>query len=238
LALEAGGKVLFALLDGHGGDACRLLLQEALKARVNAIAEACASGEGLSDIFVAIDAELQARLPRSSVSGCSCLLALERADGALVLSHVGDSRAVLCDAGTGLLQGGRCLIADHSPDREDEAFRIRRAGQEITRARGVARINGGLSLSRCFGAFDYKASGAVTASPELVVLDWPPACLLVLYSSAVSEGCTDEEVARAATRAWRSTDDSALSACAVCDLAARAGSRRDASCLVIARRKP
>ena len=233
VAVEEEGTGLFALLDGHGGEACALLLKRALEERFGLIAE----NRGLEEIFASVDAAIRASMPRSSLSGASCVLALADAKGNLALGHVGDSRAVLCDSNTGAVVGGGCLISSHLPEREDEAVRILAAGQEILRIGGVARINGGLALSRCFGAFDYKACGAVTAAPESVHLEWPASCILVLYCSSVVEGAyTDEEVAETAAAAWRAARDAATSASAVCTRAIQRGARRSVACLVLARR--
>ena len=226
VALEEGGAGLFALLDGHGGEACALLLKRALEERFGLIAE-----QGLHATFAGVDAALRDLLPPSSLSGSSCVLALAK-DGRLELGHVGDSRAILCDPETGAAE---LLTSSHSPAREDEAARIIAAGQEIRWVRGVARINGGLALSRCFGAFDYKASGAVTAAPECVRSDWPAARILVLYCAAVAEAYADEEAAETAAATWRATRDAAASASAVCEGAIRRGARRGAACLVVAR---
>ena len=229
VALEEEGAGLFALLDGHGGEACALLLKRALEERFRAMVEH--GLHGLHATFATVDVALRDLLPPSSLSGSSCMLALAK-DGRLTLGHVGDSRAVLCDSETGAIAG---TTSSHSPAREDEAARIIAAGQEVRWVHGVARINGGLALSRCFGAFDYKASGAVTAAPECAQVDWPATCILVLYCGAVVEAVTDEEVAATASTTWRATRDAAESAAAVCERAVRSGARRGVACLVAAR---
>lgn len=60
------------------------------------------------------------------------------------VANIGDSRAVLCRAGTAV-----ALSTDHKPDLPEEKERIEKAGGYVKQG----RVNGTLSLSRSFGDF-------------------------------------------------------------------------------------
>lgn len=69
-------------------------------------------------------------------------------------ANIGDSRAVLCRAGSAV-----ALSNDHKPDLPSEHNRIQKAGGFVEKN----RINGSLNLSRAFGDFDYKGNAKMGA---------------------------------------------------------------------------
>ncbi|GAB4817435.1 hypothetical protein N2152v2_004481 [Parachlorella kessleri] len=63
----------------------------------------------------------------------------------LIMAHVGDSRAVLCEGGVAIP-----LTEDHKPDRADERDRVESKGGTVVWA-GTWRVSGVLAVSRSFG---------------------------------------------------------------------------------------
>jgi protein phosphatase 2C len=80
------------------------------------------------------------------------------------VSHVGDSRAILCRKGSAIQ-----LTLDHKADRPDEIERIRKAGGFVIHK----RVMGELAISRAIGDRDFKESDVklVVADPELYDTD-------------------------------------------------------------------
>ncbi|KAL8407730.1 hypothetical protein RB594_006535 [Gaeumannomyces avenae] len=117
------------------------------------------------------------------------------AHSTLLVAHVGDSRALLCETATGL---ARPLSNDHHPSSPLEARRLRRffaaGGSLATDSFGEERL-AGLANSRAFGDLTSKRLG-VSAEPEMCRTDLGPAeySFLVLASDGVSGTLSDQEI--------------------------------------------
>ena len=236
VVVEAEGAGLFAICDGHAGADCAEFLRQALPSRMADMMTL----EGARAAFVAIDDDFRARRNPMSISGSTCVLVAVPAGGdeeqpPAIVAHVGDSRAALVDLRNGALVRGAPLTADHSPGRPDEAARIEACGSAVHWVQGIARVDGGLAVSRAFGDFDYKAHGAVTAEPEVRRVElWPLHTALLLYCDGAVEGSlSDADLAAAVTAEMRNSGDAALAARAVCLEAIRTGSRDNVSCMVM-----
>ncbi|SPQ20548.1 ef8b4ccf-9a53-49b7-8e6e-57fc65fe5f5b [Thermothielavioides terrestris] len=115
------------------------------------------------------------------------------AHSTLVVAHVGDTRALLCETATG---APVALTADHRPSAPAEARRLRRflADSLVTDSLGEERIEG-LANSRAFGDVAAKRVG-VSAEPDVVRVELAPAAFafLVLVSDGVSGALSDREI--------------------------------------------
>ncbi|KAL4989230.1 phosphatase 2C-like domain-containing protein [Aspergillus falconensis] len=110
----------------------------------------------------------------------------------LLVSHVGDTRILLCSTVTG---EAIPLTSNHHPSSPIEANRLRRyAATFVTDSFGEERISG-LANTRAFGDVQSKRIG-VSAEPELRRFEIAPAeySFLVLMSDGISEALTDQEV--------------------------------------------
>ncbi|RDW90189.1 PP2C family serine/threonine-protein phosphatase [Aspergillus mulundensis] len=110
----------------------------------------------------------------------------------LLVSHVGDTRIVLCSTVTG---EAIPLTSNHHPSSPIEANRLRRyAATFVTDSFGEERISG-LANTRAFGDVQSKRIG-VSAEPELRRFELAPAeySFLVLMSDGISDALTDQEV--------------------------------------------
>jgi len=81
-----------------------------------------------------------------SYAGCTATVVLITATD-IICANAGDSRTVLCKAGTAV-----DLSKDHKPDDPIESARIYKADGFIEES----RVNGMLALSRALGDFEYK----------------------------------------------------------------------------------
>lgn len=129
----------------------------------------------------------------------------------LMVAHVGDTRAILCDTATGLAVP---VTSDHHPTSPAESKRLRRYAPAAELVSGDSfgeqRISG-LANSRAFGDVSSKRVG-VSAEPEITRVDITPAqySFLVLCSDGVSGTLSDQEIVdtvkEAATPAQGATD--------------------------------
>lgn len=112
---------------------------------------------------------------------------------------------------------------------------------EVTQEGGPARVNGELSVSRCFGDAKHKTTGGpgpedhpVTADPELGLAECGEGDFLLLVCDGVSEGdFPNAEVVRMVAACLRQSDDLGAAAKAVCHKAIEAGSKDNISCMVV-----
>ncbi|KAL2828364.1 phosphatase 2C-like domain-containing protein [Aspergillus pseudoustus] len=110
----------------------------------------------------------------------------------LLVSHVGDTRILLCSTATG---EAIPLTSNHHPSSPIEANRLRRyAATFVTDSFGEERISG-LANTRAFGDVQSKRIG-VSAEPELRRFEMAPAeySFMVLMSDGITEAINDQEV--------------------------------------------
>ncbi|KAL4893747.1 phosphatase 2C-like domain-containing protein [Aspergillus ambiguus] len=110
----------------------------------------------------------------------------------LLVSHVGDTRVLLCSTVTG---DAIPLTSNHHPSSPVESSRLRRyATTFVTDSFGEERMSG-LANTRAFGDVQSKRVG-VSAEPELRRVEMAPAeySFLVLMSDGISGTLPDQEV--------------------------------------------
>ncbi|KAL6656617.1 hypothetical protein ACP70R_004397 [Stipagrostis hirtigluma subsp. patula] len=141
----------------------------------------------------------------------------------LVVANVGDSRAVLCDAGG----RARQLSVDHEPLRERAAIESR--GGFVTEIHGdVPRVDAQLAMSRAFG--DRSLKEHISSDPDVAIEDvGDGAELVVLASDGVWKVMSNQEAVDEA----RGDRDARKAAAKVVDEAVRRGSKDDISCVVV-----
>ncbi|KDQ11486.1 hypothetical protein BOTBODRAFT_35362 [Botryobasidium botryosum FD-172 SS1] len=154
----------FAVFDGHGGPAVaryagtnvftRLMGEEAYAAQQYR--------EALKRAFIGIDEDLR-KNPAfiHDTSGCTAVAAL-LTDDKIYVANAGDSRSVLCVAGS-----AEPLSFDHKPANKLENERIVAAGGYVE----YGRVNGNLALSRALGDFDYKKDPKAQPEKQIVTAD-------------------------------------------------------------------
>ncbi|KAK2751017.1 hypothetical protein FQN57_000092 [Myotisia sp. PD_48] len=114
------------------------------------------------------------------------------APSSLLVSHVGDTRILMCSTATGLAVP---LTTDHHPSSPVESSRLQRyAATFVTDSFGEERMSG-LANTRAFGDIQSKRIG-VSAEPEIRRIEIAPAeySFMVLMSDGVSGTLSDQEV--------------------------------------------
>lgn len=111
----------------------------------------------------------------------------------LLISHVGDTRVLLCSTESG---EAIPVTSNHHPSSPIEAARLRRyAATFVTDSFGEERMSG-LANTRAFGDVQSKRIG-VSAEPELRRIEMGPAeySFLVMVSDGISGTLLDQEIA-------------------------------------------
>ncbi|CAN6205523.1 unnamed protein product [Urochloa humidicola] len=144
----------------------------------------------------------------------------------LVVANVGDSRAVLRDAGG----GARQLSVDHEPLRERSAIESR--GGFVTEIHGdVPRVDAQLAMARAFG--DGSIKEHISSDPDACIEDVGEGGAELVVLAIASDGLwnvmsNQEVVDEAAGR-----EDAREAAVRLVDEALRRGSKDDISCVVV-----
>lgn len=110
----------------------------------------------------------------------------------LLVSHVGDTRIILCSTASGAAVP---LTSNHHASSSVEAERLQRyASHSSTDSFGEERISG-LANTRAFGDVHAKSIG-VSAEPDVLRIEMGPAdfSFLVMVTDGVSDSLVDQEI--------------------------------------------
>nr|VDC67957.1 unnamed protein product [Brassica rapa] len=151
---------LFGVFDGHGGAAAAEYLKRHLFSNLithpNFISD---TKSAIADAYNHTDSELLKSENNHTIDAGSTASTAILVRDRLLVANVGDSRAVICRAGTAF-----AVSRDHKPDQSDERERIENAGGFVMWA-GTWRVGGVLAVSRSFG--DRLLKEYVIADPEI-----------------------------------------------------------------------
>lgn len=237
----------FGVFDGHGGDQCSKFVANNIHQDLRM--HGCPKDDAaLKRQMLSADKAFLDTKQDSGSTGTTCIVHKPANGGKiqLRLANVGDSRVLLGRRDGSMVHGSGTdhgLTTDHKPEHPSERERIYRCGGyvEVTQEGGPARVNGELSVSRCFGDAKHKITGGpgpedhpVTADPELGYADCGEGDFLLLVCDGVSEGdFPNAEVVRMVAAGLKQNDDLGAAAKAVCHKAIEAGSKDNISCMVV-----
>ena len=152
----ADGVSFYFVCDGHSGRgiadlSAKLLPQAIRESDPKRLHSAPASL--LTDIFVKCDRDMfkMTARNRGREGGATCVAACSIGND-LYLANLGDSRAVLSEAGKAIQ-----LTKDHKPTDPQEAQRVRDMGGCIA----FGRVGGCLAITRAFGDYELKGGDRV-----------------------------------------------------------------------------
>ncbi|KAJ8645783.1 hypothetical protein MRB53_007531 [Persea americana] len=156
-------KGFFGVYDGHGGHKAAEFVADNLHTNIFGMLEKCGIDMGKEEAvrtgYLKTDEEF---LKQGLSSGTCCVTALIE-EGNIVVSNLGDCRAVLCRGGM-----AEALTTDHKAECEDEQKRIEEKGGYVDIHHGVWRIQGTLAVSRSIG--DVQLKEWVLAEPDTKIL--------------------------------------------------------------------
>ncbi|XP_065876282.1 uncharacterized protein [Euphorbia lathyris] len=179
----------FGVYDGHGGHKAAEFVAENLHTNIVEMMVNCSETGSVSKVEAVKAGYLktdQQFLKQGVVSGACCVTALIEGQE-VVVSNLGDCRAVLCRGGV-----AEALTKDHRAEREDERERIENKGGYVEIHRGSWRVHGVLSVTRSVG--DAHLKDWVVAEPDTVILQLTPDTdFLVLASDGLWEEVGNQE---------------------------------------------
>ena len=191
------------VFDGHGGPLCASFLKKSLPKKLKERLFGVQVSEWpylIPQVFKDCDQEFARKEPtlcnEQGSTAVTCLISGRN----LVVSNLGDSRAVLCRAGRPLQ-----LTTDHKPDSPEETHRIRGQGGAVA----FGRVFGMLAVSRAFGDNEFKSPGTVVSvepDTKIFELDSTDEFLLVACDG-LFEAYTNEEVIGSIREKLRNTGD-------------------------------
>ncbi|PQP97669.1 hypothetical protein Pyn_10516 [Prunus yedoensis var. nudiflora] len=157
-------KGFFGVYDGHGGKKAADFVADNLHNNILEMMEVHTEiEEAVKAGYLKTDQEF---LKQGLGSGTCCVTALIEGQE-VVISNLGDCRAVLCRGGV-----AEALTLDHTAEQEDERKRIENEGGYVEFHRGAWRVHGVLSVSRSIG--DAHLKDWVLAEPETKILQLTP----------------------------------------------------------------
>ncbi|KAM1103015.1 hypothetical protein ACFX19_011766 [Malus domestica] len=178
-------KAFFGVYDGHGGKRAADFVAENLHNNIVEMMEMhTETEEAVKAGYLKTDQEF---LEQGLGSGTCCVTALIEGQE-VVISNLGDCRAVLCRGGV-----AEALTKDHKAEQEDERNRIEHEGGYVEFHRGAWRVHGVLSVSRSIG--DAHLKNWVVAEPETKILQLTPDMEFLVLASDGLWGEVDNQEA-------------------------------------------
>lgn len=237
----------FAIFDGHAGPGCSKFVANRISQDLKS--NGCpADDAAVKRLLFQVDQEFLNGRDTSGSTATLCIVH-KPSDGSMQHSlrivNVGDSRVLLGNRDGTIIDGGgtdKGLTTDHKPDSKEESERIVRCGGSVDIVHGVARVNGGLAVSRSFGDKPYKLSSGgpfpedrpVTVDPELKRHQCHGSDFLLLVCDGVSEGnFPNAKVVKLVADILKDTNDPGAAAKAVCHEAIKQESADNISCMVV-----
>uniref|UniRef100_A0A2C9UMX3 protein-serine/threonine phosphatase n=1 Tax=Manihot esculenta TaxID=3983 RepID=A0A2C9UMX3_MANES len=183
----SSNKGFFGVYDGHGGKRAAEFVAENLHTNILEMMENCTGNaskeEAVKAGYLKTDQEF---LRQGVASGACCVTALIEGQE-IVVSNLGDCRAVLCRGGV-----AEVLTKDHRAEQEDERKRIENKGGYVEIHRGAWRVHGVLSVCRSIG--DAHLKNWVLAEPDTMILQLTSDMdFLVLASDGLWEEVGNQE---------------------------------------------
>ncbi|RAL37347.1 unnamed protein product [Cuscuta campestris] len=221
-------QAVFGVFDGHGGaraaeyasqNLTKNILGEVEKSIDEDIKEAVKNG------YLKTDTEF---LEQELRGGSCCVTALIR-DQNMVVSNVGDCRAVVSRGGV-----AEALTSDHRASRADEMERIEASGGFVDCNCGVWRIQGSLAVSRAIG--DRSLKQWVIAEPETRVVPLHSELeFLILASDGLWDKVSTQEAVDVARPFCIGSNKPQMASCCkrLVDLSVSRGSFDDVSVMLI-----
>lgn len=226
-----GARMIFGVFDGHSNDKCSTYVAEHLPRKLNSCQEKLTDAV-IEKLCLDLDSQF---IEDVGDGGTTATFAIvepnEKGTLEATVCNIGDSRTLL-------VRNGQLIFAtaDHKPTNKEERARIERCGGTVRNN----RVDGDLALSRAFGDPVFKRwadtlrNQKVIAVPDITRLQLEPKDILVVACDGVFEGSLDnEEVASFVSNELTKSDDLAVAAARVCDLAIRRGSKDNISCMVV-----
>ncbi|KAH0693151.1 hypothetical protein KY285_020248 [Solanum tuberosum] len=174
-------RSFFGVYDGHGGRMAAQFVADNLHSYVFEMLDNGSTStreKAIEAAYIKTDHQF---LKQGVGSGACCVTALIEGKE-IIISNLGDCRAVLCRNGV-----AEALSSDHRAEREDERKRIEDKGGYVELHKGGWRVHGVLTVSRSIG--DAHLKDWVPAEPDTNTLTLTPD---MEYLVLASDGLWDQ----------------------------------------------
>ncbi|KAL2903455.1 putative protein phosphatase 2C 14 [Bienertia sinuspersici] len=180
-------KGFFGVYDGHGGRKAAEFVAESLHKNVIEMLDNCVGNLAMEEAVKAAYLKTDREFLEQGVNSGSCCVSVLIEEAKMVVSNLGDCRAVLCRDGI-----AEALTTDHRAEMEEERKRIEDKGGYVEFHKGAWRVHGILSVSRSIG--DAHLKDWVVSEPETTILNLTPNMdFLVLASDGLWEEVGNQE---------------------------------------------
>ncbi|KAJ7297600.1 hypothetical protein O6H91_Y046200 [Diphasiastrum complanatum] len=216
---------LYAIYDGHLGHSVPDYLQRYLFD--NILKEPgfwVDPKKAIMKAYRRTDQVILEKAPVLGIGGSTAVTAILIDGRQLLVANVGDSRAVLCQAGVAIQ-----LSVDHEPNKPSERGNIEKKGGFVSNLPGdVPRVDGQLAVARAFG--DKSLKEHLSADPDIqeVPID-SSAEFLILASDGLWKVMDNQD----AVNFIRGLTDPQVAAKLLTDEALSRKSKDDISCIVV-----
>ncbi|KAL3339363.1 hypothetical protein AABB24_028137 [Solanum stoloniferum] len=174
-------RSFFGIYDGHGGRMAAQFVADNLHSYIFEMLDngsTMTREKAIEAAYIKTDHQF---LKQGVGSGACCVTALIEGKE-IIISNLGDCRAVLCRNGV-----AEALTRDHRAEREDERKRIEDKGGYVELHKGGWRVHGVLTVSRSIG--DAHLKDWVPAEPDIKTLILTPD---MEYLVLASDGLWDQ----------------------------------------------
>ncbi|XP_024529217.1 probable protein phosphatase 2C 58 isoform X7 [Selaginella moellendorffii] len=211
---------LFAVYDGHlGRDVADYLEENLFDTILDEPDLFCNPKTALENAYHSTDAVI---LQMSHPGGSTAVTAIVVDNKRLLVANVGDSRAVLCEAGE-----AKQLSVDHEPSAERQLVESR--GGHVTHFPGdVARVDGQLAVARAFG--DKSLKQHLSAEPHVCEVILSERSEFMILGSDGLWKVIENQVAVDLIRGIKDPEEAAK---CLTSTAVQKKSRDDISCIVV-----
>ena len=173
----------YGLFDGHGGSGVALHLATKLHEKIKEKFTATNNlEESIIFAFTTMNAEL---VEQYTATGSTASIVIIMGNK-MTVANVGDSRVILINGKGNVVRA----TVDHNVTNEYEKKLIQERGGTIFNN----RVNGLISLTRCFG--DGTQAGVISCVPSITVIDRHDDDKLIIACDGVSEVMEDDEVGK------------------------------------------
>ncbi|XP_042500607.1 uncharacterized protein LOC122078615 [Macadamia integrifolia] len=187
-------KGFFGVYDGHGGTKAAEFVAENLHGNIFEMLDKSGGNMKKEDAIKAAYLKTDQDFLKQGLGSGTCCVTTLIEGGDILVSNLGDCRAVLCRDGK-----AEVLTKEHRAGQEEERQRVENKGGYVEMHRGAWRIHGILSVSRSIG--DVHLKEWVMAEPETRILHLTPDMeFLVLASDGLWEKVGCQEAVDTATR--------------------------------------
>ncbi|GAA0161693.1 protein phosphatase [Lithospermum erythrorhizon] len=153
---------LFAIFDGHYGKDVAEYLQGHLFDNILRQDDFFENPEtAMRRAYKETDAEILENVVGSRGGSTSVTAIIIPEKKQLIVSHIGDSRAVVCRNGE-----GSAITHDHTPEKEKDLVESK-GGFVLKKPGNVPQVDGQLAMSRAFG--DAKVKDHISAKPDVFI---------------------------------------------------------------------